>query len=231
MDKTDSAKHFSSGLTCKTFYNRITKCYDYKPRKDYVKGISLIFEGLLKEGNGKPFIASFSDKFSSRAYVGRNYIISVDREHFLAICLQCAMNLDKLFSKVEVLNKMDKYNFKWRIKGFIHARIKVKNKEYNLGLSFTDRKLTEEDLDYFCLNNCLYNKSKGLSNDLLVMSVPQDLFYLVPYDSKDYTIKRGFAAVSKRISLKRRGNHCENCINSCKPLFHNGLSRLLLRIG
>lgn len=222
----------SPGITCRKFYNRLTLCYYYKERETYVKGVRLLFNKILKIYTIKKtsIIDIFASEFSSRAYVGRNSVVSIDREEFKTFCFNCAINLDRLITKLSVTNVMDKYYYNWKIKGNIHGIIQQSNKTYNLSFSFEDRKLTEKDVDFYCLNNYIYNKAKNTKNNLLVMCVPNDTFYLVPYEDKDYTIQRGFLTFSKGNRLRKRGEHCTNCVHTCKPRFYNGLDRLILAL-
>lgn len=225
-------KNSSPGITCRKFYNRLTLCYYFKERDNYVKGVRLLFNNILDEysKNNISLLEIFAQKFSSRSYVGRNSVVTVNREEFKTFCLSCAINLDRLFSRISITNILDNYYYNWKIKGFIHGIINSQNKNYNLSLSFEERKLTEKDVDFFCLNNYIYNRAKGKSNDLIVMSVPQDVFYMVPYENKDYTIQRGFLTFSKGNRIRKRGEHCTNCVHDCKPSFYNGLERLSLAL-
>ena len=222
----------STGITCKTFHNRISKCYFYKERCTYNKTIRLLFNKILSiyATSDKSIIEIFSKEFSNKAYVGRNSVLSVDREMFKTLCLRCAINLDVLFSKYKPSKVLDKYNYKWKIKGSVHGVIKTQVDSYNISLSFEDKKIVEKEVDFFCLNNYIYNQAKGTSNGLIVMCVPQDIFYTVPYNKKDYTIQRGFTTFSKGNKLRRRGEHCANCVKDCKPGLYNGLERLSLTI-
>lgn len=120
---------------------------------------------------------------------------------------------------------MDKYDFNYKIKGDIGGRIV--SKKLNIQFSYKNNTETQKELDFFELNNYIYNQAKGLDYDCLVMSVPMDSFYLVDYDEKDYTIKRGFLTTVTKNRMKRRGEHCLSCKKRCKPLFINGLDRLL----
>lgn len=228
MDKL-SAGSSSTGITCQKFYNRLAYCYYYKERETYSKGVRLLFNRILTSyRKGNDIVTTFAEEFSSRAYVGRNAVEAIDKEEFKTLCLRCAINLDRFFSKFEPKNVMSHYCFKWKIKGFIHGTVVHESTTYNLSLSFEDRNLTEKKVDFFCLNNYLYNKANGTKNSLLIMGVPQDVFYVVPYNDKDYTIKRGFLTFSKGNKLRRRGEHCSNCKHDCKPRFYNGLDRLEL---
>lgn len=222
----------TTGITCKKFYNRLAYCYYFKERQTYTKNARLLFNKILNiyAKEEKALIEIFSNEFSNRSYVGKNSVEKVNREEFKTFCLNCAINLDRLFSEYKIISMLDKYCFKWKVKGYIDCIIKSLNKEYNLSLSFEERKITEKEVDFFCLNNYIYNECKNKTNDLLVMCVPQDLFYLVPYNDKDYTIQRGFLTFSKINKLRRRGEHCNRCFNSCKPRFYNGLERLKLII-
>jgi hypothetical protein len=85
---------------------------------------------------------------------------------------------------------------------------------------------TQKRLDFFELNNYIYNTTKKKSNDLLVVCVPENNFFLIKYEKDNYTIKRGFITSVSKFKFKRSGEHCLSCKNTCKPLIINGLDRL-----
>lgn len=228
LDHRDS----STGLSCKTFYNRMTKCHYYKRKDNYTRNARLLFEKVLQrvKSTGSTVNCIFADVFEKRAYTGRNAIPLEDREQFKAFCIGCCINISTLFTKVKLNDIMIPYIYKWKIKGLMHSLLIIKNKEYNLSMCFENRQLTEDDIGFLCLNNHFFNKSHKKENDLIVMDVPQNLFYLISYEPKDYTIQRGFLTFNKGNNLRIRGKHCSDCLNTCKPKFHNGLNRLLLTV-
>lgn len=215
-----------TGLTARTFFNRVYRCYYYKPEITYVRGITLLFNRILLEyrKGQASIIALFCDKFSSRSYTGRNSVNSTSREQFRKHCLLCAANLNNLLSKYQVTNIMECYNLKWSVRGFIHGLIKIKDKTYILSLSFDEINVTKKDIDFFSINSYLYNAANHTSYSTLIMSVPSDVFYTVPY--QDYTIKRGFLSFPKGHKIRKHGDYCSTCACGCKPPIINGLERL-----
>lgn len=202
------------------------KCSEYKEKEGYVKGVTLLFKKVLKKYSTSEdsFLQVFSSEFSKRSYTGKRFIYSVDREFFRRYCTSCASTLDYFFTYYSVSHLGDRYEYRSRIKGSIGCR--VDEKELNIQFSYKNASETHKDLDFFGINNYIYNQAKGIKNDCLVMSVNEGCFYLIKYDQKDYTMKRGLLAVITKNGLKRRGEHCLNCQNRCKPLFINGLDRL-----
>jgi len=119
---------------------------------------------------------------------------------------------------------MDKYLYAYILEGFIHGEII--NKNLNVHLSFTNLIETEKILDFAALNSYIYNISNNKSNSCLVMIVPLNAFYLVPYTTTDYSLRHGYISTNIKNKLRRKGTHCRTCKNECKPLFINGLDRL-----
>jgi hypothetical protein len=204
------------------------RCYYYSEANTYIKNISLLFNKILKKAKQQNIIPVFSEEYSKRAYVGRNSLHAEDRELFKVVCLRAAMNLDLLLGTFKVIKFMDHYIHKWKIKGYIHATVLYKKTTYNLSLSY--KTSFEDDIEFFGINNFLYNKTKGVNHDLIVMDVPQDLFYVIPYNAEDYTIQRGFLTFNKGNKLRLRGKYCSSCANKCKSSFYNGLDRLSLTL-
>lgn len=221
----------STGITCRKFYNRLRYCYYFKERETYVKSVRLLFNKILTKYNkDSSLVKIFSDEFSGRTYVGSNSVLSINREQFKVFCLKCIENLDRFMSKYNVEHIMNHYCYKWKIKGTIHGTIDKGQKTYNVSMSFENRQFTEKSIDFYALNNYLYNECNRTKNDLIVMCVPEDSFYIIPYEDKDYTIQRGFLTYSRGNKLRFRGEHCNRCANSCKPKYYNGLDRLDLAI-
>jgi hypothetical protein len=203
------------------------KCSEFKEKDDYAKGVSLIFGRFLRkysEDTDVSFLELFASQFSSRTFTGVRSIYASDREFFKRYCIDCAAHLDSFLHEYEVTHLMDPYVYEHKIKGDIGGR--VPTKQLNIQFSYKNARETQKELDFFELNNYIYNQVHSLDHDCLVMSVPTDSYYLVSYDEKDYTIRRGFVAAITKNRMKRRGEHCLNCQKRCKPTFINGLTRL-----
>lgn len=214
-----------TGITCKTFCNRMYKCSEYKEREDYVKTSRLLFERVLRKyrtDTSQPLLTLFSDEFSNRSFTGIRAVFSNDYTSYKDFCLSCIINMIKFFEKFNVTHIMDKYNYKNKIKGYISCRIPG----HNVLFLFQNLEESNKELDFASINNYIYNQVYGLSNSCLVMSVPTDSFFLIKYEELDYTMGRGFFARTKKTKVKRRGAHCKRCKNSCNALYLNGINRL-----
>lgn len=221
----------NTGITCETFCNRMYKCYYFKEKYTYVKNATILFNRILKNYIlNKSFYPVFSEFFSSRAYIGKNAIPSDDKKVFKTFCIKLAINLDRFLTAYRITEVMKPYIYKWKIKGFMHLVAVGNNSTVNVSLSFKDLKETEKDLEFYCINNHLYNVSNKTKRDLLVIDIQQDMYYYIRYEDKDYTIKRGFSTFSRGNKIRKQGEHCINCVHSCKPQFYNGLERLALTL-
>lgn len=216
----------ASPIRCRTFCDRMFKCSEYKEKEEYTKGVALIFGKFLRKyaTTDSSFLQLFASEFSSRVYTGVRFIYSDDREMFRQYCVDCAAHLDVFLRTYKVTHLMDTYQYKSKIKGDIGGRIT--NKRLNIQFSYKNMTETQKELDFFELNNYIYNEVNNLKHDCLVMSVPENCFFLVNYDEKDYTIRRGFLTAITKHRMKRRGEHCISCQGRCKPTLINGLDRL-----
>ena len=217
----------STGITCKTFCDRLFKCYYFKEKESYLKGVRLLFDRILfrYKTDTRSIIELFAEELSSRSFTGLRRIPASERQEFRTFCTTCAINLSNLIAKHQIDHILDEYCYKWKLKGSI-AGILHGTTNYNLILSYENASLTQKDLDFAILNNYIYNISNGLANDCLVMSVPTNVFFLVPYEERDYTIKRGFLTLTKGNKLRIRGEHCLQCQRNCNPTWITGLDRL-----
>lgn len=216
----------STGITCSTFCQRLLRCSFYREKDDYVKGARLLFERMLRNYDGSKSITQlFAEEFSNRSYTGIRRIYTDDKIFFRNFCVNCAINLDRLFSRHTVTNIMEEYNWRWKIKGHIGGILKGR-RDLNLQFVYKNVSFTQKNIDMSAINNYIYNEATGKSNDALVMSVPTNSFFLVPYNERDYTIQRGFATFTKGNKIRRPGEHCNYCKEDCKPTFINGLERI-----
>lgn len=220
-------ENLSTGITCKTFCDRLYKCYHFKEKESYLKKVGLLFNKALVEYKIRKvsILTIFAEQLSSRSFTGPRRMQANEREEFRKICTDCAINLSNLFDTYELTDVLDNYAYKWKIKGQISGILHA-TKDYNLQLSYENASLVQKDLDFFSVNNYIYNITHGLKNDTLVMSVPTNTFFLVPYEERDYTIKRGFLTITKGNQLRLRGEHCLRCERKCNPMWINGLDRL-----
>lgn len=215
-----------SGLTCKSFYNR-KNCYYYKEsKKYYIFQIEEVFKKIFKELNTSKisFITTAVNKFANRSYTGIKNVYLEDRSIFKKYCLDSMIFIDKFFNLYTPDKIGDTYNYKFKIKGIMDAVIL--KKKWNVSFCFRNYDDTNKILDFYSLNNYIYNQVNNISNDCLVVSVPDEVFYLIKYDSKDYTIKRGYLTSMNINKIKNRGYYCKFCKNNCKPTIIKGLNRL-----
>lgn len=217
----------STGVSCRTFYNRLYKCWYYREKESYLKNVKLLFRRILIKFKTRPesIISIFAKEISSCKFTGTRKIQIEDRTEFKDFCSRCAINLSNLFDSFRIDNILDNYLYRWKIKGYISG-ILHEDKDYNLHLSYENAALVQKELNFFSINNHIYNITHELGNDAIVMSVPHNVYFLIPYNKIDYTIRRGLLTITKANKLRLRGEHCLQCSQSCNPTWINGLDRL-----
>jgi hypothetical protein len=222
----------ANAVTSKTFYNRYHKCYFYNESHTYIKYIDILFNKLLDEfaTSTKSFLNIFASQFTKAVNSGVKFIYKADRAQYSDMCINYATNIDKFFKKFNLININDEVVYKDKIRCYINGKIKDKN----INVYFCFRKLQEmqKDLDFYLVNNYIYNQIKGLKNDCLIFNVQSDVYYLIKAKDADYTtlMRKGFikSIISSRI--KRQGEHCLLCKEQCKPMLINKLDRLVSTI-
>lgn len=222
----------SPGISCRTFCNRL-KCYYYKEQESYGKQTQLVINSTLKKyvNSNESIFKIFTKKFTKRSYTGNRIIYASHREFFQRYAASCLVNIANLIRKFSIEKQQIQisYNYKWKIFGIIDCVIPRLN--LNVSFSYYDITRTKKDLDFFSLNNYIYNQATNNSNDLLVMSTPTGSFQLIKYQPEAYTIARGFISIAKKNKMKRQGEHCNTCQNKCKGLFYRDLEILELHHG
>lgn len=214
-----------SGLTCRTFCNRL-RCYYFNPKNNYLKQIDLLFKSVLKKykNTNNDLIKLFSETFSNKRFTGLNKIYNDDKFEVKEYCITSVININNFINKYNVTNILDTYNYKFKIKGYIGGIID--NLNYNVWFDFRKFDDLLKDLDFVCLNNYIYNITHKKNRDCIAMSVPDNIFYKIKFNITDYTINNGYFTSMKKNKLRIRGDHCLNCENNCKPIIINGLDRL-----
>ena len=216
----------SNALTCRSFCNRLTRCYYFNEKDNYIKYIDIFFNKLLKDfsDTNKSFIELFSDKFNSTSYSGKKFIYANDRQLYKDLCLKCAINIDSFLAKFPSKNFLDTVNYKDKLKCNVGAV--MNNKNINIHFCFRPIQDMQKDLDFYLLNNYIYNMIRDFKNDCLVFNAQSNLYSLIKYEDSDYTIKRGFLKSIITSKIRKQGEHCSNCKETCKAMFINGLDRL-----
>lgn len=216
----------SNAVTSRTFHNRHSKCYFYNEKNNYIKYIDIFFFKLLKQfSSDQKFLDCFSSKFNSVKYTGPKFIHFETRQLYKNICIKCAVNMDKFLSSISLEKIMDTVTYKDKVKCYIGGTIK--DKPINVHFCFRPIKEMEKELDFYLLNNYIYNICRGVKNDCLIFNAQDDMYNLVRYEESYYTTKRGFLKSIITNRIRKQGEHCITCKNSCKPIFINGLSRLV----
>jgi hypothetical protein len=205
------------------------KCYYYAENNTYIKYIDILFNKVLSiysKDATKSFFSIFSDRFSSYSYTGIKFVYKKDKEEFKNLCTSYANKINSFIETYKLININDSVTYKGKIKCSIGGTIQEKNK--NVFFSFKNYQDTQKELDFYLLNNYIYNKIKNLTNDCLVYCVSIDAYFLVKYEDNDYTniTKRGLIKSIKNCKIKSQGEHCVSCRNKCKPMIINGLNRL-----
>lgn len=215
----------ASPKNIKTTWERATKCTHYIRVNDYLKGAELVLRNTLKKykNSDKSFLDVFASTISSRSYTGIRKIYTDDKDFFRDYCLSCAININTFLEKENIINLLDPFIYQHKVRGIMDGVLP--DKHMNLAFSFGGAFETKKDLDFFVFNNYIYNQTHSTNRDCLVMSIPTDSYYVVDYNEKDYTIRRGYLTLMNKSIMKRRGTHCFTCQKDCKPLFINGIDR------
>lgn len=217
----------TAGPHFRNFYNRMFKCSYFKETPNYgTLTRAVINKALVRVRDRKEtFLEAFSKAFSHHDYSRTCNIDDLHREYVKQYILSCSANIQDMLTSYQVTDFMDRYNYKWKIHGEISGILHTEKVDYNLHLEYMN-----ESIDFHCLNNYIYNQSKGKSNDLLVFYAKLGTLTKVTYDSEDYTIIDGFFKLPRRLKLRLRGHHCFGCLNKCKSQYIRDLklSRLYL---
>lgn len=215
-----------SPIRVDTFYKRMCGCYYFKEKNTYLKNATLLFNGILKKlaKSEKSFLEIFANNFNSKSYSGKSLIYPEDKILFKDYCIKCAENLNNFLSYNKINKFLDYYNYKYKICGYIDGILEENNN--TIQFSYKSAIDTQKDVDFYSLNNYIYNAVKNTSYNTIIMSVPTDTYFQVYYDKSDYTIKRGYILKILTSKMRRKGLHCLNCINKCKPTFINSITRM-----
>jgi hypothetical protein len=215
----------SSPITIKSFYERMNGCFYYKERPSYLKNATLLFKRILKLyfNSSKTFLEIFVENFNSRSYSGESSVYQQDRSLFRDFCLKCSANLDSFFKKYPLTNTLESFSYKDSLTGYIDG---INNNDI-INFSFLNCNLLQKNIDFYILNNYIYNIVNKKEYNSIIMSVPNNAFFLVNFDKTDYTItRRGFIKSVINSRMRRAGDHCLTCSEQCKPTFINTLNRL-----
>jgi hypothetical protein len=216
----------SNAITSSTFHTRYSKCYYYKEKNNYIKYIDIFFNKILKKYacSSDLFLDLFSSNFNSMVRTGDKFVYKADREAYKTTCIKCAINMDIFLCNHKVTHILEEVKYKDKIKCCVGGVIK--DKLTNVHFCHRPIKEMEKDLDFYLLNNYIYNTINYFKNDCLVFNTQDNMFILVRYGEVDYTIRRGFLKSIINSKNKIQGEYCKTCQESCKPLFINGLDRL-----
>lgn len=217
----------ANAVNCRTFCNRLSRCYYYTEKDNYIKYISLFFIKLLKEyslDTSRSFVKLFSDKFNSIAFTGIKFVYLLDRQDYANQCITSASNLDRFLAKHKLTEMSQEVVYKDKVRCFIGG--KIDNKNINVHFCFKSMQEMNKELDFYLLNNYIYNLVKGVKRDCLIFNAQEDKHILVRYGEVDYTMKRGFLKTIITSKIRKQGEHCVTCKQTCKPMFINGLDRL-----
>ena len=205
---------------------RMCKCYYYKDKNTYLKNTAAIIRKVLKiyaRSNDKTFLEIFSNTFSNRCYAGDNIIYTEDKKLFKDFCITCAKNINSFLLLNPPIKIQEQYTFNNKIYGFIDG---ILENNTTIQFSFKNALDTQKDIDFYLLNNYIYSSVTDTNYDTIIMSVPTDSYFKVKFEKTDYTIRRGYLKSVINSKMRRRGDYCLQCSNTCKPNFINTLDRL-----
>lgn len=223
----------ASAINCKSFCNRLFKCAYFKERDTHAKGIEIIFNRVLREYKNHPdrfnknssiFSELVSSNLSTRNYLGIDFINNEDIKLFRRNCINAMTNLDRILKSENISILLDNYTYKNKIKGTIDARLD--DRRLNLQLSYFNTQETEKNLDFYQINNYIYNQVVDKKHDCLVMSVTSDSYFLIKYNEIDFSFGRGFITTVMNNKMRRRGPHCSFCCEKCEHSLYKGIEKL-----
>ncbi len=214
----------STPITCRGLYNR-SRCNFFSEEDTYLVHIGHLLDKAVKEykithGLFSEIVFQLKKK---KVYTGTQHVYNDQKKLYSNVLYACEQNIDRLLPNIT--NLLDTYKYKNLVSGYIIGQIN-KIKTYNLHFSYKNATDTQKELDFFVLNNYIYNTVKKTINDCLVLSVPTDSYFIVNYDEKDYTIVKNYLNSLHDNQIRKRGEWCLRCRNNCKPTFINGYNRL-----
>lgn len=209
----------SNPVTSKTLCTRLYKCAYYKETNTYIKYIECLFNNLLLKYKKFEF-KNFVDTYTSYYYSGLKYISIKDRRIYKSTCLLLAINIDKIFNIYNITNIKNQVDYKSKVIAFIDGEIENKN----INIYFNYR--TTTDIDFFCFNNYIYNIVTNKQNNCLICNLQNSSFIKINHNNLYYSTNRGFLRSLIDSKIKKPGDYCSTCVNSCRYEYINGLSRL-----
>jgi len=217
-----------TGITCLTFYNRMIRCFYYKEKNNYVKIVNHLFKRVFSriKKTGEDFLLVFTEELNSKCFTGYSSIYHEHKSEMNNYIINCSKNIMMFINKYGIMNIQDQFNYKFRIKGMIDGITHINNQYYNLHFSYKNLLETQKVLDFYQINNYIYNICNNKDNNCLIMCVPSNYYLIIKYNPEDYTMKRGFISSIENNKTRKRGNYCISCKNMCEPLLVNSLNRL-----
>jgi len=212
-----------------TLYNRMRRCTFLKERETYASTTEKLIETVLRSTSSytsSNLITEFQRVFNSRAFTGNRNVLHLDRTEFRSFNLKCLNTLIKISSRIT----LPLHQRVWKnIKTAPMMLVSINDYVFTLQISAYNWAVTEEKLDFYCLNNYIYNRSSELRYPGLVLSLPEETYFdISSCNTEDYTTIRGLTTTILKNRTRIQGKHCQNCKNQCKPKVINGLDRLLI---
>ncbi len=220
-------------IKCKTFSMRAFSCSYYSQEDNYAKIIRLLFEKVISTyktdgiiDSTSNFVDSFYNEYENKCFSGITYVYRNDREQFTTHCQTIARSLQTFIDTYKVDNIFDKYEYS-RVTGSVGCTAEINSKLYTIDFSFRTLEDTFDWLFYHKFNTFLYNKSKDLTNDCLVLALSSDSQYLIKYNKNDYTIRYGYITSCINNKAYSPGRLCLTCkVKHCSPRLIPTLGRL-----
>jgi hypothetical protein len=204
-------------------------CAFYKERENFVlitTGIITATLSRITDNSVSNLLSMFEKVFNSRAFTGRRSILKIDRDEFKAFNLKCLNTIVKILPSLHHIALRKTLR---NLKTAPVSLIDIKGKTYTLQVSCYNWLITEGRLDFYVLNNYIYNRASGTDYPGLVLSLPDETFFdITDSNTETYTNIRGLATRLLRTRSRVQGQWCHTCENSCKPKYIKGLERLML---
>jgi len=217
-----------------TFAERLYNCTSFKQEKNYgniIRNINLesikLYRSSSENNRDTSFFSILYEKFSKRTNSLRE-ILKLDKESMEDILISYAENISNFFHRFDIDNSNSNYTYRHKVNGYILGTTVINNKVYNIDISYRNSVDTFYHLYYYKLNFFLYNKTTDQANDSIVYIVESNTMYLIKYDSKDYTINRGFLDYNINNRTVRPSHQCLYCsVKHCKPRLITNIDRFI----
>jgi len=154
-------------LKFSTYYNRVYRCSKYSETVNYVWIAERIFLRALKGLTDHSMVSILGAIKAARenfTFTGKRIIYLDDRKKFNKYFNRCLLSFQSVFSNYSIVSAFKSYTYN-NITGHVDLIITL-DKTYNVMFSFYGQYETTKILDFYVVNNYLYNMANKSTNNL-----------------------------------------------------------------